>query len=233
MQRRSFLKGTFITAGSLLVGGAAVYRYLTGQEQPEESKYPQAIEKMTKEGSKKNVLVLMSSATRKGNTDNLADAYIKGVSEKGYSVTKVYLGSMQLEGCHGCGACQHNNHRCVLKDGMQDIYPLFAECDTLVMASPMHFWTISSRLKAFIERLYAISTEDKYPEKEMVLLMTSGDNKETTFDQPVRYFHILSEIFGNKEKGMYLAGDCKGCEEETRNIDGKHLDNAYKLGLEL
>lgn len=185
-------------------------------------------------GDKKNVLVLMASGTRKGNTDILADAYIKGLVEKGHTVTKVYVGSLRLEGCRGCGACQRNaSHRCVVQDGMQELYPLFVACDTLVMASPLYFWTVTARLKAFIERLYALSVEDKYPVKETVLLMTAGDDKEHTFEQPIRYFHLISEVFGGKEAGIYCAGGCTGCEKIARHIDKEHLENAYRMGLEL
>lgn len=176
--------------GSLLLGAKAIHRFLNDKE-PEESPLPPVIDRIH-QGDKKNVLVIMSAGTRLGNTDRLADAYIKGLVERGHSVTKVYLGSMKIEGCRGCGACQRFAHRCAIRDNMQDIYPLFAECDTVVMASPLYFWTITSKLKAFIERLYAISTDDKYPQKDFVLLMTAGDDNDTTFEQPKRYFHLLN-----------------------------------------
>lgn len=66
----------------------------------------------------------MSAGTKLGNTDRLTDAYIKGLVERGHSVTKVYLGSMRIEGCRGCGVCQRLAHQCAVRDGMQDIYPL-------------------------------------------------------------------------------------------------------------
>lgn len=231
MERRNFLKGTLIATGSLLLGASAVHRFLYDKESAD-SPLPPAIEKVNR-GNGKNVLVLMSAGTRHGNTDRLTDAYIKGLIEKGHSVTKVYLGSMRLEGCRGCGVCQRLTHRCAVKDGMQDIYPLFAECDTVVMASPLYFWTVTARLKAFIERLYAISVDDKYPSKDTVLLMTAGDDKDTTFEQPLRYFRLISQVLGGNEKGVYLAGGCTGCEKPAREISKEHLENAYKMGLEL
>ena len=231
MERRNFLKGALLTTGSLLLGGAIIHR-LQEDEEPAEHPFPPAIESVH-QGNKRNVLVVMSAGTRLGNTDRLTDAYIKGLVEKNYTVTKVYLGSMRLEGCRGCGACQKNGHRCVVQDGMQQIYPLFAACDTLVMASPLYFWTITSRLKAFIERLYAISVEDKYPAKSTVLLMTAGDNGENTFSQALGYFHIISGVLGGKEARTYLAGGCTGCEKTARQIDPVHLENARKMGLEL
>lgn len=220
-----------IATGSVLLGGTVIHRFVK-YKQPTDSPLPPIIEKIN-EGNGKNVLVLMSAGTRRGNTDRLTDAYIKGLVERGHTVTKVYLGSMRIEGCRGCGACQRLAHKCAVKDEMQELYPLFAECDTLVMASPLYFWTITARLKSFIERLYAISVEDKYPSKDTVLLMTAGDDKENTFEHPLRYFRLISQVLGGNEKGVYFAGDCKGCEKPAREIKTEHLENAYKLGLEL
>ena len=194
MERRTFSENSLLTAGGVLLGGSAIFRFLK-ENKPEEAPMPATVEKIC-QGSGKNVLVLMSAGTRQGNTDRLTDAYIRGLSEKGHSVTKVYLGSMRMAGCRGCGACQRNGNRCAVQDDMQQLYPLFGTVYNVVMASPLYFWTITARLKAFVERLYAISVEDKYPEKETVLLMTAGDNGEHTFDQALGYFHIVSGLLG-------------------------------------
>ena len=64
------------------------------------------------------------------------------------------------------------------------------DADLIVFASPLLFWTISSRLKAFIERFYCIAEEDKnpplgryekYPVKDAALLMTSADDLFWTY----------------------------------------------------
>ena len=231
MDRKSFLKNSLVATGSLLLGGAAIYRFLNDKE-PAENPLPRTIEKIH-QGDMKKILVIMSAGTKLGNTERLTDAYIKGLVERGHSVTKVYLGSMRIEGCRGCGVCQRLARQCAVRDRMQDIYPLFAECDTVVMASPLYFWTITAQLKSFIDRLYAISVDDKYPQKDSVLLMTAGDDNDTTFEQPKRYFRLLNQALGWNEVGIYCAGGCTGCEKLARQIDKEHLENAYKLGLEL
>ena len=231
MDRKSFLKNSLVATGSLLLGGAAIYRFLNDKE-PAENPLPRTIEKIH-QGDMKKILVIMSAGTKLGNTDRLTDAYIKGLVERGHSVTKVYLGSMRIEGCRGGGVCQRLAHQCTVRDDMQDIYPLFAECDTVVMASPLYFWTITAKLKSFIDRLYAISVDDKYPQKDSVLLMTAGDDNDTTFEQPIRYFRLLNQALGWNEVGLYCAGGCTGCEKLARQIDKVHLENAYKMGLEL
>ena len=204
MDRKGFLKSTMIATGSLLLGGAGICRFLNDKE-PADGPFPRTIEKIHC-GNMKKVLVIMSAGTKLGNTDRLTDAYIKGLVERGHSVTKVYLGSMRIEGCRGCGVCQRLAHQCAVRDGMQDIYPLFAECDTVVMASPLYFWTITSQLK---------------------------DDNENTFDQPKQYFRLLSQALGWNEVGIYCAGGCTGCEKLARQIDKVHLENVYKMGLEL
>lgn len=231
MERRMFLKNSLLAAGGLLLGGTTIVRLLK-EEEPAEHPFPAYVEEVHR-GDGKNVLLLMAAGTRRGNTDRLSDAFIRGLADGGHTVTKVGMGSMRLDGCRGCGACQRNANRCVVQDGMQELYPLFAACDMLVMASPLYFWTIASRLKAFIERLYAISVEDKYPVKDTVLLMTAGDDDATTFDHALEYFHVISSVLGGREAGVYCAGGCTGCESTERRIDPKHLDNAYKMGLEL
>ena len=231
MDRKHFLKSVLLTTGGVLLGGTTIYRCLNSKETTDAS-LPSLIDKIH-QGNMKKILVIMSAGTKRGNTDRLTDAYIKGLVERGHSVTKVYLGSMRIEGCRGCGVCQRLAHQCAVRDGMQDIYPLFAECDTVVMASPLYFWTITAQLKSFIDRLYAISVDDKYPQKDSVLLMTAGDDNDTTFEQPIRYFRLLNQALGWNEVGLYCAGGCTGCEKLARQIDKEHLENAYKMGLEL
>ena len=97
MDRKHFLKSALLTTGSLLLGSAAIYRYL-GNRETADAPLSQAIDKI-QDGNMKKVLVVMSAGTKRGNTDRLTDAYIKGLVERGHSVTKVYLGSMKIEAC--------------------------------------------------------------------------------------------------------------------------------------
>lgn len=95
--------------------------------------------------------------------------------------------------------------------------------------SPLYFRTVTARLKAFIERLYAISVDDTSPSKDTVLLMTAGDDKDTTFEQPLHYFWLISQVLGENEKGVYLAGGCTGCGKPAREISKEHLEDTFIL----
>lgn len=180
----------------------------------------------------RNILVIVGSGTKKGNTSQLADAFCEGATKAGHKVHKVFLGDKTLSGCQGCEACRVKQGTCVIKDDMQEIYPLFNQCDTVVLASPLYFWTITAKIKAFIERLYAISENDTFPPKETVLLMTAGDDDFWTFEQPISYYSFVTKAIGWKNIGMCLAGGCKS-DPKNKFIDEKFLQRAYALGARI
>jgi len=109
---------------------------------------------------------------------------------------------------------------------------MFVQCDTIIFASPLYFGTISAHIKAFIDRLYAISTNDGYPHKDTVLLMTAGSEKSYAFEQVISFYRFFTKALGWTDQGMCLAGGCQ-CESGKRNIDNKYLEEAYELGKKM
>lgn len=134
--------------------------------------------------------------------------------ESGHSVEVISLVKNEVKGCLGCNACRYEKP-CVQKDAFNDIVPKIKAADCIVFASPLYFWTVSSRIKAFIERFYCIAEEDsnpplgryeKYPIKDCALLMTSADDFFWTFEQAVSYYQFaLVNYIGFKDRGMVLA----------------------------
>ena len=120
------------------------------------------------------------------------------------------------------------------------IVPKIKEADLLVFASPLFFWTISSKLKAFIERFYCIAEEDpnppygryeRYPVKDAALLMTSADDFFWTYEQAVSYYKFaVINYMGFKDKGMLLAGGCGDTNGRPQIDKTDHLQKAYEFG---
>lgn len=175
----------------------------------------------------KKILIVVGSGQIKGNTDALCQSFMDGALKAGHQVKKINL-IHDIQGCKGCLACQKNNHHCVIKDEMQDYYELFNEADVIMLASPLYFWSISGRLKSFIDRLYAISTNDEYPQKETYLFMTSGSQGFYAFEQAVSYYHFLTQALNWHDRGQLLV---RGCKAHERNIDEQYLKQAYEMGL--
>lgn len=187
----------------------------------------------------KNILVVMGGGRPKGNTAQLVDAFVKGAEEAGHLVEKVSLLKTEVKGCLGCNACRYGKP-CVQKDGFNELVPKIKGTDLVVFASPLYFWTISSKLKAFIERFYCIAEEDpappygryeKYPVKDSALLMTSADNFFWTFEQAAAYYRFaVVNYMGFHDRGMILAGGCGDTNGKPRIQETGHLREAYEFG---
>lgn len=187
----------------------------------------------------KKILVVIGGGRPNGNTNQLADAFIKGAVEAGLEVEKVSLNKVEVKGCIGCNACRYGKP-CVQKDAFNDLIPKITSADCIAFASPLLFWTISSKLKAFIERFYCIAEKDdnplygryeKYPIKDAALLMTSADNYFWTYEQAVSYYKFtIINYIGFRDKGMVLAGGCGDTNGKPQIDKTEHLKKAYEFG---
>lgn len=190
----------------------------------------------------KKILVVVGSSRKNGNTDKLADAFIKGAEETGHQAKKYFLGDKEVNGCLGCNICRYGKP-CIQKDDFHEVIPDIKEADMIVFASPLYFWTISARLKAFIERFYCIAEEDvepplgryeKYPDKDCALLVTAEDELFWTFEQAVSYYQFaLVRYIGFHDKGMVLAGGCGGTNGKRMIEETKYLEEAYEFGRQV
>lgn len=190
----------------------------------------------------KKILIILGGGRAHGNTAQLAESFAQGARDAGHQVETISLIKNEVKGCLGCNACR-SGKPCIQKDSFNDIRPKIMAADLLVFASPLYFWTISSRLKAFIERFYCIAEEDsnpplgryeKYPEKDCALLMTAADNYFWTFEQAVSYYRFtLVNYIGFHDRGMLLAGGC-GSTNGLPNISKTgHLQEAYEFGKKI
>ena len=165
-----------------------------------------------------------------------------GAEDAGHQTEILSLLKHEVNGCLGCNACRYGKP-CIQKDSFNDIVPKIKEADCIVFASPLYFWTISSRLKAFIERFYCIAQEDpdpplgryeKYPVKDCALLMTSADDFFWTFEQAVSYYKFtLIHYIGFHDRGMLLAGGCGDTNGRPQIEQTPNLQRAYEFGKQL
>ena len=187
----------------------------------------------------KKILIILGGGRKKGNTAQLVDAFMKGAMEAGHATELISLNQLQVNGCIGCNACRYGKP-CVQKDDFNSLVPKILEADLLVFASPLYFWTISSKIKAFIERFYCIAQKDdnpplgryeKYPVHDCALLMTSADDFFWTFEQAVSYYQFtMVNYIGSHNKGMLLAGGCGDTNGRPGIGKTDHLMEAYEFG---
>lgn len=98
------------------------------------------------------ILAVNGSGRLNGNSKAIIDLCRQQLGED-IEFVSVDLAKMTFSGCVGCEGCS-KTYACVLKDDMQNLYPLLEEADGLILVSPTYFYNITSKMKAFIERLY-------------------------------------------------------------------------------
>ena len=93
------------------------------------------------------ILLLSGSPRKNGNSSAMADAFTAGAQSAGHEVVRFDVGRMDIAGCQGCEYCHvQGEGQCVQQDDMQDIYPHLADCDMIVFASAVYYWTLTAQM---------------------------------------------------------------------------------------
>ena len=84
----------------------------------------------------KNVLVISTSPRKGGNSDMLADEFMRGALEAGNQAEKITLYDKELNFCRGCLACQKIG-RCVIRDDAAAIIEKMQKAEVIAFATPI------------------------------------------------------------------------------------------------
>lgn len=103
-----------------------------------------------------SVAVYFSSSSKSGNTARLLTAFMKGV-ERGGDKTKVFdVKEIQPSPCTGELDCWFKDPgNCYIQDGMQDLYPVLREADTLILGTPVYI-PLPGEMQNLLNRLTPI-----------------------------------------------------------------------------
>ena len=97
------------------------------------------------------VLCIAGSPRRNGNSDRLIHAAEEGITEGGGTALRLVVSEAGIAPCRGCNACSKTGS-CVVRDGMQDVYPLLDAADAILVGTPVFFATVPAVLKALYDR---------------------------------------------------------------------------------
>lgn len=152
----------------------------------------------------KKILVLTSSARVKGNTDLLAEEFIRGAQESGNEVEKIQLSRASIKGCLGCDGCRRNVGVCVQKDDAIDIMQKMLDADVVVFASPVYFYNVNAQMKLLWDRTY--SQMQTWKNKTVYLLTAGGAPDEKYFEPIINAVKKYIGCFENITLGGFVLG---------------------------
>ncbi len=135
------------------------------------------------------VLLLNGSPRANGNTAAALNEMKSIFEESGVEVEVVQVGNKPVRGCIACGKC-YEKGKCVFDDLVNETAPKFAECDGLVIASPVYYASANGSLIAFLDRLFYSSHFDKRMKVGASVAIARRAGTTATFDQLNKYFTI-------------------------------------------
>lgn len=155
-----------------------------------------------------NVLILNGSPRPNGNTSAMAKAFAEEAKTTGHQVNLIQIGNKDIRGCKNCDACRKTlNGDCIQKDDMQPILHQMRECEVLVLASPIYYYSMAGQLHCAIERIYSFERLPKL--KKAALLLTAAGGGFTSAKQV--YQDAVIAHMGAKNLGIITAvgSQCK------------------------
>ncbi|SDM61635.1 flavodoxin family protein [Acetanaerobacterium elongatum] len=153
----------------------------------------------------KNILVLTGSPRRGGNSDLMANAFIKGAEAAGHNVTKFEAAFKKLSGCRACDTCWSKGTACSIQDDFTKLAELYETSDVLVISTPLYWYSFPAQLKMCLDRMYAYYMPDcKRPLKikECALMVCAGTEAAKDFDGIIKSYQACAEFIGWKDLGI-------------------------------
>lgn len=174
----------------------------------------------------KNILVISTSPRKGGNSETLADAFIRGANESGHATEKICLYDKTIGFCKGCLACL-KSHRCVIHDDADDIAQKMSTADVLVFATPIYYYEMCGQMKTMLDRANPLYDSD-YQFREVYLLAAAAETEESAMDGAVKGLSGWIECFPNSRLAGTVFG---GGADAVGTIQGNPaLKRAYEMG---
>ncbi|BBF41553.1 iron-sulfur flavoprotein [Lachnospiraceae bacterium KM106-2] len=172
----------------------------------------------------KNILAIVSSPRKGGNSERLCEEFIKGAEQAGNNTETIFLRDKKIAPCIACEACLNNGGNCVQMDDMADIIEKLVAADVVVLSTPVYYYSISAQLKTMIDR--TLAGGGRLANKEFYLIATAADGKhamEVTMSDMEGFVRCVP---GSKVKGKVY-----GSAFRVGEIEGNPaLSEAFKLG---
>lgn len=175
----------------------------------------------------KKILILSTSPRRGGNSETLADEFIKGAAEAGHETEKICLYDKRIKFCKGCLTCQHTG-KCMIYDDAVEIVEQMRQADVVVFATPVYFYEMTGQMKTLLDRTNPLFPGE-YSFRDIYLLATSADEEESSMDGAVKGLEGWISCFEH----AHLAGVVRGAgadkKGDIQNVP-KALAAAYERG---
>ncbi len=174
------------------------------------------------------VILINGSPNSKGCTFTALSEVASALNLEGIDTEIIHVGNKDIRGCIACGKCRISG-KCVFNDIVNEAAIKFAECDGMVIGSPVYYASANGTLVSFLDRLFYSMSEDKTMKVGAAVVSARRGGTTATFDELNKYFTISSmpvapSQYWNMVHG-FTAEDVKKDEEglQTMRVLGKNM----------
>jgi len=175
------------------------------------------------------VLVLAGSPRKGGNTDVLADEFLRGAKDAGAKVEKIYLDDLRIRPLGLVGDSPARRVDVRAGDDFLKAFRRFIAADIVCFATPVYVQGMTAQMKCFIDRLSAYKWRRAYRRK----VSDKGYAVITAFGAPGEGKWVTAPIKAGVENlgGMYIGAlSIVAYKKGEAKKNPRALAAAYALG---
>lgn len=181
----------------------------------------------------KNILGIVGSPRKHGNTHLLVAKVLEGAKEKGTQEELVTLDALQICECNGCHACWRGKE-CSKQDDMNTLYPKIAQSDVLIFGTPVYWYGPTALMKAFIDRFVYFNcptNRSKIQGKSAVLVIPFEETDPETVAPVLNFFEKCFQYLQVQCVAKLIA---PGVTKRGEVCDKpEYLSEAFQIGKNL
>jgi multimeric flavodoxin WrbA len=189
---------------------------------------------MSSSENQHKVVVLLGSPRKKGNSSIIAREIAAGAESVGAAVESIFIQEMDIKACQACWFCQKpDSDGCAIKDDMQKIFPKLIEADSWVIATPVHWFNMSTQTKLWLDRCFALSKYGDNPFNKKIAIAIAYGDADPYASGAVNAIRSFQDSF--RYVGAEITGVVYGSALERGDIEKNEavLIAAKKLGKKL
>ena len=176
------------------------------------------------------ILVMTASPRKGGNSDLLADAYIKGAEAAGNEVTKFECGRKTIKPCVACNSCYSQEGACVFRDDFNELAPLLEHSDMIVFATPLYWFSFPAQIKAGIDKMHALLAGGRTCAIRKSLLIVCGECEDPSdFEGLIHTYRSIAHFLNWEDAGVLTV---PAVSEKGDVLKTGFLETAERMGRE-
>ena len=184
------------------------------------------------------VVAINGSARKDGNTAIMVRRVFGELEEEGISTELIQLAGQEVRGCLACFRCfQNQDRKCaVMGDYVNECIEKMDAADGIILASPTYFASVTTELKAIIDRagLVAIANGNMFARKVGAAVVAVRRGGAVTAFDTINHFFFIEEMvvpgssYWNFAIGLH-PGEVEDDEEGMKTMGNLGKNMAWLL----